>query len=140
MVAQPGGVGQSVVRKVPGWLLDLAVSIVLAIIAVVIERATEGRLSTSQVASVTWAGSFLFLRAGATLARAGRTLGCLFVFFLTWLMPCFALVGLAISPEWQRVVRDSTPLFAASGLFLILIMVMTFERMRLADQARFEGS
>lgn len=124
-------------RSVPAWLVDLMVAIFLTAVAYGVERATEGRLFTRDLVFWVGGGSFLLLRLGATLARAGRTLGCLYVFAITWLLPCSAALFLTADSDWRAMLRDSSPLFIALGFFLILIMLITFERLRLADEARF---
>jgi hypothetical protein len=123
--------------KSPGWLVDIAVAALLALVAVAIERQTQGRLASGDVAASVGAGAFFLLRGGSVMARSGRTLGCGFVFLMTWLLPCTLVLIMAGSPDLQLMVRNSVPLFAALGLFLLLIMVITFERIRLADVARF---
>lgn len=127
-------------RSIPSWILDILIAATLAAIGLVIERQTDGRLFTSTIVLWVGGGSFLLLRLGAILARAGRTLGCLFTFAITWLLPCIVVLTFAISPDMQATIRDSSPFFLSLGLFLIAIMIITFERIRIADQARFAAS
>ena len=119
-------------------MADVAIATVLVAVAIVVERQTQGRLdSWMVVAPWVGAGSFLLLRLGAILGGADRTLGCGFVFAMTWLLPCATLLFVNASTDRRAMVRDSAPFFVALGFFLILIMIVTFERMRLADVARF---
>jgi hypothetical protein len=126
--------------RAPAWLVDGLIALVLAAVAITLERQTQGRIASETVALWVGGGSFALLRAGATLARAGRTLGCLFVFGITWLLPCAALLYIASSLRMKVLVRDSLPLFVLLGLILILIMVVTFERIRVADIARYDST
>lgn len=124
----------------PGWLLDLGIALLLGGGALLLERLTEGRLPSRDVFLFVGAGTFLLLRAGARLARAGRTLGCLFVGGVTWLLPCAGALFLTVDGDRRAIVRDSLPLFMVVALFLILVMVLTFERMRVADERRHARS
>ena len=124
-------------RSIPSWLLDALVAVVLFVIALLVERQTDGRLFTSQILLSVGTGSFILLRLGAAFARAGRTLGCLFVFAITWVLPCSAALFLSVNPDTRTMLRDSGPFFILLGIFLILIMLITFERLRMADEARF---
>ncbi len=124
-------------RSIPSWLVDALVAVVLFVIALVVERQTDGRLFTSQILLSVGTGSFILLRLGAAFARAGRTLGCLFVFAITWVLPCSAALFLSVNPDTRAMLRDSGPFFILLGIFLILIMLITFERLRMADEARF---
>ena len=124
-------------RSIPSWLVDALVAVVLFVIALVVERQTDGRLFTSQILLSVGTGSFILLRLGAAFARAGRTLGCLFVFAITWVLPCSAALFLSVNPDTRTMLRDSGPFFILLGIFLILIMLITFERLRMADEARF---
>ncbi len=117
-------------------MADLLVALLLAGVGLLVERVTQGRLWSESILLWVGGGSFVLLRVGARLAQAGRTLGCGFVVVITWLLPCIALLYMVINPTMQRVVRDSTPFFAYLGVVLILIMVVTFERLRLADERR----
>jgi hypothetical protein len=128
-----------VIQRLPGWMVDGLMAALFALVAVVVERQTEGRLATSTIALWIGVGSFLLLRLGAGFARAGRTLGCGFVFALTWLLPCVVALSFSLDANRRAIVRDSPLFFILSGIFVILIMVLTFERIRLADVARFAG-
>ena len=121
----------------PGWLIDALLAALLVGIALIVERLTEGRLFTSTIVLSVGIGSFVLLRLGAAFAQVGRTVGCLFVFAMTWVLPCAAAFFLTINPDRGVIVRDSLPFFTVVGFFLILIMLVTFERLRLADVARF---
>ncbi len=123
-------------RLSQGVLLDLLLASLLAAVAVALERTTQGRVATESILLWVGVGFFAALRIGAVLARAGRTLGCGYVFLLTWVLPCVLLLYLIASSDMQRVVRDSVPLFVLLGLYLIVVMVVTFERLRLADERR----
>lgn len=127
----------NVTKKLPSWLIDGVVAALLVVIALVVERQTQGRLFTSQIVLSVGGGSFVLLRLGAGFARAGRTLGCLFAFAITWVLPCSAALFLSVNPDTQSMLRDSGPFFMLLGFFLILIMLITFERVRIEDQARF---
>lgn len=122
--------------RFPGWLRDLLLAVVALALGVAIERATEGRLFTGTIVLWLGLGSFLLLRVGAALAARGRTLGCGFVFAITWVLPCAALLYMMANPSLQRVVRDSPTFFLYLGFVLIGIMVVTFERLRIADEKR----
>ncbi len=116
--------------------MDGLMALMLAGIGIVVERQTQGRLFTETIVLWVGIGSFVLLRSGAVLARAGRTLGCGFVFTITWLLPCAVLLYMMTSTNLQRVMRDSFPFFIYLGFVLIFIMLVTFERLRLADEAR----
>jgi hypothetical protein len=122
------------------WVVDGLLALALAVIAITLERQTQGRIASQTVALWVGGGSFVLLRVGAALARAGRTLGCLFVFTITWLLPCAVLLYIASSTPLKAMVRDSLPLFVLLGFILIFIMVVTFERIRVADVARYNSS
>lgn len=124
-------------RTPPRWALDIGIAIALTLVGIAVERWTQGRLFDSQIAWIVGGGSFLLLRVGDGLARRGRTLGCLFLVALTWLLPCSAALFFSVVPSVRHIPRDSMPFFALLGLFLIVIMVITLERLRLADEARF---
>lgn len=126
-------------RTIPGWLIDAGLAVVLALVALAVERWSEGRLFTRDVLLWVGGGSFLLLRLGDLFARAGRTLGCLFVFAMTWLLPCAVALYFTLVPARRAVLRDSLAFFVLLGFVIILIMVVTFERMRVADVARFAG-
>jgi hypothetical protein len=128
----------SVTRPIPGWLADLLLALALVGIAIAVERQTQGRLANETIALWTGLGSFILLRVGATLARAGRELGCLFVFAMTWLLPCASVLYLAINRRMTATVRDSLSFFFLLGFFIILIMIITFERIRRADATRYQ--
>ena len=121
----------------PGWLIDALLAALLVGIALIVERLTEGRLFTSTIVLSVGIGSFVLLRLGAAFAQVGRTVGCLFVFAMTWVLPCAAAFFFTINPDRGAIVRDSLPFFTVVGFFLIVIMLVTFERLRLADVARF---
>jgi hypothetical protein len=125
-------------RSIPGWLVDVLITGLLVTVAVVAERQTQGRIASSTIVLWIGSGSFLALRVGAVLARAGRTLGCGFVFALTWLLPCSTALFFTLDGTRRAVVRDSPAFFVLLGVFVILIMVVTFERIRVADAARYE--
>jgi len=122
----------------PSWLVDALVALFLFVIAFIMERQTEGRLFASQMFAVVAGGSFVLLRLGNLFARVGREVGCLFVFVMTWVLPCAAAFFLSINPDTRAVIQDSGSFFILLGFFLILIMVITFERLRLADETRFK--
>lgn len=122
--------------RLPAWLVDLLLALLLVGLGVGVERLSQGRLANESIALWVGGGSFLLLRLGAKLAQAGRTLGCLFAFAITWLLPCLAVLYLASSNEAARIVRDSTTFFLMLGVFLIMIMVVTLERLRRADAQR----
>lgn len=127
---------QRTITSLPGWILDAVITVAMIIVAVALERATAGRLSTTSVVLLVGIFYFVLLRLGAVFARVGRTFGCGFAFLITWLLPC-ALVGwLAISTSRQMMVRDSLPLFILLGGYLIVVMGLTFERTRIHDTAR----
>lgn len=125
--------------RLPSWFIDLVVAAALAALAAAVERATQGRLSTGSVLAGVGLGLFLLLRVGALLARAGRTLGCGFAFLVAWLLPCIGLGFIVGSTGAQRVARDSLPLFLLAGVYLIAVMALTFERVRVHDVARASG-
>ncbi|GEM_PF-6435499 len=116
--------------RMPGWLQDALVAALMVVVAVAVERWTQGRVANSTI--VLWVGGvyFALLRLGAWLARLGRTLGCLFGFGVTWLLPCGVVAYVALSGDRMAVIRDSLPLFMLLGLFLVLVMVITLERVR----------
>ena len=126
------------IRSMPSWLVDALVASILFVIAFVVERQTEGRLFASQMFAVVGGGSFVLLRLGSFFAGVGREVGCLFVFAMTWVLPCSAAFFLSINPDTRAIIQDSSSFFMSLGFFLILIMVITFERLRLADEARFK--
>lgn len=132
-----GGKQAAFRRTPPRWLMDAGIALILALVGIAIERWTEGRLASDDIALWVGAGSFLLLRVGDGLVRQGRTLGCLFLVTLTWLLPCSTALFFAAVPRVRNMPRDSMPFFALLGLFLIVIMVITLERLRLADEARF---
>ncbi|MGH2542816.1 MAG: hypothetical protein ACRDIB_08465 [Ardenticatenaceae bacterium] len=123
-------------KKYGGLPFDLVLALLLVVLSLTVERATQGRLSNITIVLWVGLGGFLLLRLGAIMARAGRTLGCLFVFALTWLLPCTLLLYLVASPDLKVIVRDSLPFFILAGFILILIMIVTLERTRSADEAR----
>lgn len=125
------------VRRMPMWGIDLILAIVMAAVAVGVERVTQGRIDTNNVIIVVGLGSFLLLQMGAGLARRGRTLGCLFTFGITWLLPCAVALVFATNSDISHIVRDSTPFFVLLGFLLIIIMTITLERIRRADERRF---
>lgn len=122
--------------QLPSWFIDILVAAALATLSVIVERATEGRLATTSVFLWVGVGIFVLLRIGAVLARRGRTLGCGFAFVVVWLIPCIGLGLLVSSSEVQRVIRDSLPLFLLIGVYLLVVMGLTFERVRVHDTAR----
>jgi hypothetical protein len=124
-------------RSIPGWLVDLLIALALVGIAIVVERQTQGRLGNDTIALFVGLGTLLLLRLGATLAQAGREMGCLFVFAITWVLPCASVLYVASSARLAAMVRDSLAFFTLLGFFLILIMIVTFERIRRADEARY---
>lgn len=126
-------------RALPAWAVDIAMALVLAGMGLMVERLTQGRLFTETILLWVGGGSFVLLRLGARLARAGRTLGCGFAFLITWLLPCVLVLYMMANSGLQRVVRDSPPFFLYLGLVLILIMLLTFERVRQADVARHDA-
>lgn len=119
--------------------MDVLVAAGLAVLAAVVERVTQGRLATTSVLLWIGLGFFVLLRLGALLARAGRTLGCGFAFLVVWLLPCLGLALLVSSGEVQRVIRDSLPLFLLIGVYLLVVMGLTFERVRVHDTARLQS-
>jgi len=121
----------------PSWLIDALLAALLVGIALIVERFTEGRLFTSTIVLSVGIGTFVLLRLGGAFAQVGRTVGCLFVFAMTWVLPCAAALFFTVHPDRRAIVRDSLPFFTLVGFFLILIMLITFERLRLADVARF---
>lgn len=127
-------------RRVPGWVVDALLAALVALVAVVAERQSQGRIATSTLVLWLGVGGFGLLRLGAAFARAGRTLGCGFVFALTWLLPCTVALLFTLNASRRAVVRDSPIFFVLAGFWIILIMVVTFERIRVADVARFAGS
>lgn len=126
------------IRSMPSWLVDALVALFLFVIAFVVERQTEGRLFASEMFAIVTGGSFVLLRLGSFFGGVGREVGCLFVFAITWVLPCAGGFFLAINPDTRAVIQDSRSFFMLLGFFLILIMVITFERLRLADEARFK--
>lgn len=125
-------------ERLPAWALDIGVALLLAAVGLGVERLTEGRLFTESILLWVGGGTFVLLRLGARLAQMGRTLGCGFVFLITWLLPCVLLLYMISNSHLQRVIRDSPAFFLYLGLVLILIMLLTFERVRQADVARYE--
>jgi hypothetical protein len=121
--------------RVPGWVVDVGIAAGLALLAIVVERLTEGRLANEWLVLWVGGGMFVLLRVGAVLARAGRTLGCLFAFLATWLIPCVTVLVMTTSSDVQRVIRDSLPLFLMLGGYLVAFMAITLERMRRYDLA-----
>ena len=126
------------IRSMPSWLVDALVALFLFVIAFVVERQTEGRLFASEMFVIVAGGSFVLLRLGNFFAGVGREVGCLFVFAITWVLPCAGAFFLAINPNTRAVIQDSGSFFMLQGFFLILIMVITFERLRLAGLQRFK--
>lgn len=127
------------IRSMPSWLVDALVAGILFVIAFVVERQTEGRLFASQMFAIVGGGSFVLLRLGYFFAGVGREVGCLFVFAMTWVLPCGAAFFLSINPDTRSMIQDSSSFFMLLGFFLILIMVITFERLRLAGLQRFKS-
>lgn len=125
------------VAALPGWALDALLALLLVAAGIVLERITQGRVANESIALFVGLGSFGLLRLGALFGAVGRTVGCLFVFALTWVLPCAGFIYMTTDRTMQRVVRDSVPLFLYLGLVLIIIMLVTFERMRLADVTRY---
>ncbi len=125
-------------RRIPGWVLDAVLAALMVAAAVAVERWTQGRIANTTL--IVWVGGlyFLLLRLGAGLARMGRTLGCLFGFLVTWLLPCGAVGYIALSSDRMAAVRDSLPLFVLLGGYLVVVMAVTFERMRALDAARLQ--
>lgn len=126
------------IRSMPSWLVDVLVALLLFVIAFAVERQTEGRLFASQMFPIVAGGSFVLLRLGSFFAGIGREIGCLFVFAMTWVLPCAGAFFLSINPDIRAIIRDSWSFFILLGFFLILIMLITFERLRLADETRFK--
>lgn len=126
------------IRSMPSWLLDILVALILFVIAFVVERQTEGRLFAREMFMIVTGGSFVLLRLGHFFAGVGREVGCLFVFAMTWVLPCAGALFLVVNPDTRAVIQDSSSFFMLLGFFLILIMVITFERLRLMDEARFK--
>ncbi|MDQ7028903.1 MAG: hypothetical protein Q9O62_03560 [Ardenticatenia bacterium] len=122
--------------RMPGWLQDALLAALMVVVAVVVERWTQGRVANSTI--VVWVGGlyFVLLRLGAWLARMGRTLGCLFGFGVTWLLPCGAVAYVALSGDRVATVRDSLPLFILLGVFLVVVMTITLARVRAHDMSR----
>ncbi|KPL89253.1 hypothetical protein [Ardenticatena maritima] len=124
-------------RQVPGWLIDLLLVAGMIALSIAVERATQGRIANTSI--IVWVGAvyFVLLRVGAFLARVGQTLGCLGALVMAWVLPCGFVGWLALSPDRQAMARDSIYLFALQGVFIIIVMWMTFERIRYHDQQRF---
>lgn len=127
-------------KRIPGWAIDVVVALLLAGMAIAIERFTEGRIDNQHVLLIVGGGGFLLLRIGAILARAGRTLGCLFGFVITWILPCAVVLYFLATPDSLNIIRDSTPFFVYLGFVVIAIMGITFERVRQADERRFAAA
>lgn len=127
-------------KRIPDWGIDLIVAVMLAGIAVALERLTQGRIDNPEIVGVVGGGSFLLLRIGALLAKAGRTLGCLYGFVITWILPCAVVFYFLANPDYLNIIRDSTPFFVYLGFVVIAIMGITFERVRQADERRFATS
>jgi hypothetical protein len=125
------------IKRIPAWVVDLIIALILAGIAIAIERFTQGRIDNRDVFLVVGGGSFILLRIGAVLAKAGRTLGCLFGFVITWILPCAVVLYFLANADYLNVIRDSTPFFVYLGFIVIAIMGITFERVRQADEKRF---
>lgn len=121
--------------RFPDWLVDLLLTAAMIVLAVGLERSTGGRLSTRSIVVAVGFVYFLLLRAGAVLARVGRTFGCGFAFLITWLLPCGIMLWLVSSTERQMMVRDSLPFFILTGAYLLVVMGVTFERTRIHDSA-----
>jgi hypothetical protein len=121
-------------------LVDALVAALLAAIAVAVERATQGRIDNRDVVLVVGVGGFVLLRVGAVLARAGRTLGCLYAFAVSWVLPCAVLLFFVANPGLSNIIRDSTPFFVLLGFVAIAIMAITFERVRREDERRFAAN
>lgn len=127
---------QQTITPLPGWALDVIITVAMIVVAVTLERLTAGRLSTTNVVLLVGIFYFVLLRLGAVFARVGRTFGCGFAFLITWLLPCGLVGWLAASTDQQVTVRDSLPLFVLLGAYLIVVMGITFERTRIHDTAR----
>ncbi|HBY93119.1 MAG: hypothetical protein M5U01_27430 [Ardenticatenaceae bacterium] len=125
--------------RLPSWLIDLLVAAALAALAAFLERMTEGRIATTSILLWVGGGLFVLLRIGALLAQMGRTLGCGFAFLVAWVIPCIGLGLLVASSEVQRVVRDSLALFLLIGVYLLVVMGLTFERVRVHDTAQLSA-
>lgn len=121
-----------------GWVFDGILAALMVAVAIGVERWTQGRIANTTL--VVWVGSvyFLLLRLGAWLARLGRTLGCLFGFAVTWLLPCGVVGYIALSGDRMARVRDSLPLFILLGVYLVIVMAVTLERVRAHDVVRLE--
>lgn len=128
------------IKRTPAWGIDLIVALGLAGIAIALERFTEGRIDNRDVFLVVGGGGFLLLRIGAILAKAGRTLGCLYGFVITWILPCAVVLYFLANPDYLNIIRDSTPFFVYLGFAVIAIMAITFERVRQADERRFTAA
>ncbi len=127
-------------NRIPGWGIDLMMALALAGLAIAVERLTEGRIDNRDVVLVVGGGGFLLLRIGALLAQAGRTLGCLYGFVITWILPCAVVLYFLANPDYLNIIRDSTPFFVYLGFVVIAIMAITFERVRQADERRFAAA
>jgi len=123
-------------NRLPGWLVDVGLVALMVAISIAVERATQGRIANTSI--VVWVGLvyFVLLRLGAFFARVGQTVGCLSALLIAWVLPCGFVGWLALSPDRQAMARDSIYLFALQGLFIIIVMWMTFERIRHYDQRR----
>lgn len=128
------------IKRIPDWGIDLIVAVALAGIAIAVERLTQGRIDNPEILGVVGGGSFLLLRIGAVLAKAGRTLGCLYGFVITWILPCAVVFYFLANPDYLNILRDSTPFFVYLGFVVIAIMGITFERVRQADERRFAAA
>lgn len=128
------------IKRIPAWVVDVTVALLFAGIAVAIERFTQGRIDTPEIIGVVGGGSFILLRGGAILAQAGRTLGCLYGFVITWILPCAVVLYFVLNPGYMNIIRDSTPFFVYLGFVAIAIMGITFERVRQADERRFAAA
>lgn len=123
--------------RLPDWLVDVGLVALMIAVSIAVERATQGRIANTSI--VLWVGLIYFalLRIGAFFARMGQTLGCLSALLIAWVLPCGFVGWLALSPDRQAMARDSLYLFALQGVFIIIVMWMTFERIRHHDQRRF---
>lgn len=127
-------------NRLPAWLFDLVVALLMVALAITVERATQGRLDNRDIALSVGVGGFLLLRLGALLANAGRTLGCMYAFAITWLLPCAVVLYFVANRNLVNIIRDSAPFFVLLGFLLIAIMGITFERIRRADERRFAAT
>ncbi len=125
-------------KTIPSWAIDAGIALLLAFVSYVAERVTQGQLFTDYIYLVVTValGVFVLLRGGNLFAKAGTTLGCLYVFAITWILPCSTALIITGVPRFRDAVQNSPAFFVLAGFYLLAIMGITFERMRRNDERR----